>query len=254
MKKTILILLCCVMFSSVISCQKTNTEEIHQQDTSQNAQASIGDESKINNMRSTNEYKTIIDMYKEIVDIHKIYTPTESYEKYNDNFSQNWYREIFFATLIGNVSNNSYGYAFSDLNSDDKLELILLLEDYTIIAIFSMVDGAPFMISDFYSRKTCYIDNDKTICISGSNGADTWGYSEYTLSSDGTKLDLLFEYGSDGYDSVNNKNMYYMILQNGKEYISDQRFSELFVTKPYLSITEAAKKNQKAAQLVFIAL
>ncbi|MBQ3490769.1 MAG: hypothetical protein IJA86_09280 [Clostridia bacterium] len=203
---------------------------------------------------STNKYETIIDMYKEIINIHKLYNPNESYEKFSDKFSKKWYREIFNATLIGNVSNNSYGYAYSDLNGDGKLELILMLEDYTIIAIFSMTNGTPFMIDVFDSKKTCYIDDNKTICISGTNGADTWSYSEYMLSSDETKLELLFEYGSEGYDSVNNKNIYYLISKNGKEYISNHRFSELFVAKPYLSVTDAAEKNQKAAQLVFISL
>lgn len=251
MKKAILLFLCLTIFFAAVSCQKMNTEEIKQQFATQNTQYN-DNISNVDGYVSTNEYETIIDMYKEIINVHKLYNPNESYEKYSDKFSQKWYREIFNATLIGNVSNNSYGYAYSDLNGDSKLELILLLEDYTIIAIFSIVDGAPFMISDFYSKKTCHIDSDKTICISGSNGADTWGYSEYMLSPDGTKLQLLFEYGSEGYDSVNNKNTYYIISQNGKEYISNQRFSELCAAKPYLSITEAAKKTKEAAQLIFI--
>ena len=270
MKKAILVLLCFLMLTATVSCNKNDNINLETTDSvtdTANTNLTIpetakdeisksitADISNADSSISTDDYETIINIYREIVDIHKHYNPTESYEKCRDKFSQKWYGEIFNATLVGNVSNNSYGYAFSDLNSDDKSELILLLEDYTIIAIFSMVDGAPFMIGDFYSRKTCYIDNDKTICISGSNGADTWGYSEYTLSSDETKLDLLFEYGFDGYDSVNNKNIYYMIAQNGKEYISDQCFSELFASKPYLSITEAAEKTKKAAQLVFIAL
>ena len=253
MKKTILILLCSIIFFVTVSCQKTNTEETPQQDAPQNIQ-DYENTSSIDDAMSTDEYETIIAMYKEIVNIHRIYNPNESYEKYNDKFSKKWYREIFNATLIGTVSNNSYGYAYIDLNGDSKLELILMLEDYTIIAIFSIVDGAPFMISDFYSKNTCYIDSNKTICISGSNGADTWGYYEYMLSSDGTKLDILFEYGSEGYDSVNNKNIYYMISQKGKEYISDQHFSKLFAAKPYLSVTEAAEKTKEAAQLIFISL
>lgn len=253
MKNLLLIWLCLIIFFIAVSCQKKNTEETQQQEDHQNIQFN-DDTLKIDGFMSTNEYETILDMYKEIVNIHKLYNPDESYEKYGDKFSKKWYKEIFNATLIGNVSNNSYGYAYSDLNGDSKLELILMLEDYTIIAIFSIVDGTPFMVSDFYSKKTCYIDSNKMICISGNNGADAWGYSEYMLSSDGTKLDILFEYGSEGYDSVNNKNIYYMISQKEKEYISDQRFSELFAAKPYLSVTEAAEKTEESAQLIFVSL
>lgn len=217
MKKAILILLCCAMFSSVISCQKTNTEEIHHQDTSQNAQASIGDVSKINNLRPTNEYKTIIDMYKEIVDIHKIYPPTEAYEKYNDNFLQKWYREIFSATLIGNVSNNSYGYAFSDLNRDDKSELILLLEDYTIIAIFSMVDGTP-MLLDTFSANNHYValDQDGILYQTGYGKGEN-SYTKIMQLSDNGNFETLLEFGC----CDNGVDFEYYVIENSVKRIVD---------------------------------
>lgn len=198
-----------------------------------------------------NQYAAIINMYKEIVHTHK--NPTESTIDSN-RFSQEWYEEIYGATLIGNVSENVYGYAFCDLNGDKESELVLLLNDYTILSIFSMVDGEPVMLDDFHSRKTCWINQDKIIHVSGSNGADRWSYSEYTLSEDGTKLNLIFEYGSEGYDSINNKNNYYMISNSDKVSISQEKFDELCSSKPYTSMAEAAKKTKDHNLLEFISL
>lgn len=198
-----------------------------------------------------NQYTAIINMYKEIVHTHK--NPTESTIDSN-RFSQEWYGELYGATLIGNVSENVYGYAFCDLNGDNESELVLLLDDYTILSIFSMVDGTPVMLDDFHSRKNCWIDQNKIIHVSGSNGADHWSYSEYTLSKDRTKLNLIFEYGSEGYDSVNNENIYYMISNSDKVSISKEIFEELFLSKPYTSMAEAAEKTKNSNILEFIAL
>lgn len=247
MKKTLLVLLCCAMFSSVILCQKTNTEEIHQQDTSQNAQASIGDASKINNLRPTNEYKTIIDMYKEIVDIHKIYTPTEAYEKYNDNFLQKWYREIFSATLIGNVSNNSYGYAFSDLNSDDKSELILLLEDYTIIAIFSMVDEMP-MLLDTFSANNHYValDQDGILYQTGYGKGEN-SYTKIMELSDGGNFEVLLEFGC----CDNGVNLEYYVIENGVKRIVDLQSITMF-QQQYDTFLENLSNTNKNSGILYI--
>ncbi len=198
-----------------------------------------------------NKYGAIIDMYKEIVHIHK--NPTEN-ETDGNRFSQKWYEELYGATLVGNVSENVYGYAFCDLNGDNESELVLLLNDYTILSIFSTVDGTPVMLDDFHSRKTCWIDQDKIIHVSGSNGADHWSYSEYTLSEDGTTLNLIFEYGSEGYDYINNKNNYYMISNSDKVSISKEKFDELCSSKLYTSMAEAAEKTKANNLLEFIPL
>jgi len=197
----------------------------------------------------TNPYDSIIEMYKEIVHNHQ--NPTESG---NADFSQKWYTELYGATLIGNVSENTYGYAFCDLNGDGESELVLLLDDGTILSVFSMVYGNPFMLDDFHSRKSCWIDNDKILHVCGSNGADHWSYSEYTLSADGTKLNLIFEYGSEGYDSINQQNMYYMISDSDKISIGKEKFDELSSSKPYISIKEAAEKTKGNKFLEFISL
>ena len=229
MKKIILILLCLIIFFVAISCQKMNSEEIQRQDAPQNIQ-DYENTSSLDGFMSTNEYKTIIDMYKEIVDIHKIYTPTEAYEKYNDNFSQKWYREIFSATLIGHVSNNSYGYAFSDLNSDDKSELILLLEDYTIIAIFSMVDGTP-MLLDTFSANNHYValDQDGILYQTGYGKGEN-SYTKIMQLSDSGNFETLLEFGC----CDNGADFEYYVIENSVKRIVDlqsiTRFQQQYAT------------------------
>ena len=235
MKKWLCLLLVGILVLSLVACDSKKETETPTNDTG-----------------LVDEFKSIIDMYEEIVYIHKMYNPSDSYEKFSDNFSQEWYDEIFSATLIGDVSKNLYGYALTDLNADNRLEMVLLLEDYTIIAIFSIVDEKPFLISDFHHRRSCWLDKDKTIHISGSNGADDWTYSEYKLSSNGTELILLFEYGCEGYDNISNKKIYYMISDSNKIYIDEHKITDLHQAKPYLSLSEAAKNTERDASLTFI--
>ena len=237
MKKWLCLLLASVLLLSLVACSSKKGTDTPTYDTG-----------------LVDEFKSIIDMYKEIVYIHKMYNPSDSYEKFSDNFSQEWYDEIFSATLIGDVSKNCYGYAFADLNADNRLEMVLLLEDYTVIAIFSIVDEKPFLIRDFHHRRSCWLDKDKTIHISGSSGAVDWKYSEYKLSSNGAELILLFEYGCEGYDNVSNKSIYYMISDSNKIQIDEDKITELRQAKPYLSLSEAAKSTERDAGLTFISL
>ena len=233
MKKAILVLLCFLMLTATVSCNKNDNINLETTDSvtdTANTNLTIPETSKdeisksitrdissVDSSISTNEYETIIDIYKEIVDIHKRYNPTESYEKYSDKISQKWYGEIFNATLIGTVSNNSYGYAYSDLNGDNNPELILMLEDYTIIAIFSIVDGTP-MLLDTFSANNHYValDQEGRLYQTGYGKGEN-SYTKIMKLSDSGNFEVLLEYGC----CDNGVDFEYYVIDNGVKRIVD---------------------------------
>ena len=246
MKKTILILLCLAIFLVAVSCQRSITEETQQQDVPQNIQFN-DDTSNIDGSMSINEYETIIDMYKEIVNIHKLYNPNESYERYSDKFSKKWYGEIFSATLIGNVSSNSYGYAYSDLNGDSKSELILLLEDYTIIAIFSMVDGTPILL-DTFSANNHYVavDQDGILYQTGYGKGEN-SYTKIMQLSDSGNFETLLEFGC----CDNGVDFEYYVIENGVKRIVDLQSITRF-QQQYDTLLQNPSNTNKNSGILYI--
>ncbi len=203
-------------------------------------------------LAEAHNYASTIDMYREIVNSHKNQTDVSEATR-----SHEWYVNMAGAILTGNVKENVYGYALSDLNGDEKSELILMLDDYTVLMIFTQLNnGEILMVGDFNSRYTCWIDTDKIMHTSASNGADVWSYYESKLAPHSQGFVLLFEYGCEGYDSANNKNIYYSYSSTDGErmYITDEEFEELRAKKPYLSMEEAAKKTKDSGALEFLPL
>ncbi|MBQ8441245.1 MAG: hypothetical protein IJX19_11325 [Clostridia bacterium] len=74
----------------------------------------------------------------------------------------------------------TFGYTYRDLNDDGSDELILLTEDYKLLAIYTMKDGRPLRVEDVWGRiVSCIIDEknrlhifDSTekICVLGADG------------------------------------------------------------------------------------
>jgi hypothetical protein len=50
---------------------------------------------------------------------------------------------------------SNFGYALEDLNRDGTLELILLLDSYTVLAIFTTVEGNPKLLDAYWPKYRC---------------------------------------------------------------------------------------------------
>ena len=96
----------------------------------------------------------------------------------------------------------AFGYAIKDINGDGVDELVLLKEDYTILAIFTCVDGKPIMVGgyDYYKFTTtrpyltnCWIYGDGTIYTSDLSGFDR--FRVYRIAEDGKSLETVADYG-----------------------------------------------------------
>ena len=111
----------------------------------------------------------------------------------------------------------SCGYALKDLNGDGVAELVLLNDDYTVIAIFSVVDGEPVLLDSYSPRRMCWI---------GGNGLLRVTYKEdyyitrvYNIVGGSPQSELVLEYALEEYYSSNGDliKKYYK-RENGKNY------------------------------------
>ena len=98
----------------------------------------------------------------------------------------------------------TFGYTYRDLNADGSDELILLTEDYKLLAIYTMKDGKPMRVEDIWGgRLSCTIDEQNRLHLFGSFGAANSTEKVCVLGKDGT-LETIVEYGINGVDENNN--------------------------------------------------
>lgn len=136
---------------------------------------------------------------------------------------------------------DNYGYALKDLKGDGSDELIILLDGYTVLAIYSIVDGKPKQVDIFWSRHDCYaIDESGLLYIfSSESAADVW-YTIERLSDDGSELLPIERYGLESFDYDTNERYpepHYYKVTDGKNYsqreiITEAEFDEFYAKHP----------------------
>jgi len=114
----------------------------------------------------------------------------------------------------------SFGYALKDLNGNGSPELILMLKDYTVLAVFSQVDDKPRLLDAFWPRHRCAIDLSGLLYIRSSSSAEDTSTCINQISQDGSELLLIFESGHTRYEG------FYMVLDGERQIVSQ---SELIV-------------------------
>ena len=180
MKKIVAVLMCLIVLLSFSSCLK-----FHTSNAPESAPESVPESEAPTHVET--DYGDVIALYRKVIDACSIY----DYDKENsDSFYAEKYgitdpqeKKFFGAFLYEAYKHHAgkdkkdcfspiykltWGYAQKDLNADGADELILLNEDYTVIAIFSYADGKPTVIGGLnesypYQRPTlenCWIDGD----------------------------------------------------------------------------------------------
>lgn len=129
----------------------------------------------------------------------------------------------------------SVGYDIKDLNGDGIDELVLLTNDYEIIAIFTTVDERPYLLDHYWDRKKCSIGENGIISISGSGGADVHMYETYRIADDGRSLELILSFGLGGHEWVGDiaVQKYYKMVNSEKIAISEAEFDALYAEHPF---------------------
>ena len=117
------------------------------------------------------------------------------------------------------------GYALHDLNNDGIPELFILSNNYSIHAIFSLLDGKPVLLDAYWSRNRCEVDKDGTFYNSGSSGAADNSTASYSYVG-GEDLRLIREIGTESFNHDTGKPFpeprYYRIENGVKTIISEK--------------------------------
>ena len=188
------------------------------------------------------DYTSIINMYRKIVEINLDYDDEKDmsgvYEAMFDipgETEHNWYNDVFDTVLISMVyahelenPEEAYGYALKDLNSNGEDDLTLLLNDYTVLAVFSLYDGKPVLLGTYLPRIRCAIDSEGLLFVRGSGGAAYTQNYIYRISQDGGELFLIEGFGIDGWDEENEANIYYKIVDGEMKRVDKEEIAGLW--------------------------
>ena len=120
--------------------------------------------------------------YQEVIDKYRNFINDTIAGQTDDWLDKPWVNLIspFYYMIENNKDIKSEAcYALKDLNGDGKRELILLLKDYTIQAIYTLSeDNEPVLVDSYWERNRGYLYKDSdsndgqiNICSYGSSGA-----------------------------------------------------------------------------------
>ncbi len=131
------------------------------------------------------------------------------------------------------MARNVFGYALEDFNEDGVDELILLEKDYTVLAIFSTVNGKPKLLDAYWSRYECAILDSGFLHKRGDDGAADWEHAIQRLSSDGSELLNVVQYGCRSDKQHPGEHHYYRIESGKEEEISEAELDTLIEQYPF---------------------
>ena len=262
MKKTITWLLIASFLLTFLSACNTQQSEESKDDTTSTTEQTENNPS--NDISNEEKYKPVLDIYKDVI-INLDEQINSKGSPYSEGTKEyEWWAAIiralstlYFSTTIPgypHLSTNIPGYAFCDLNKNGNDEIVLLLDDYTVLAIFSFADDKPILLDNYWNRKKCTIDEDGTLQVYGSNGADTSSFSIFKISDNDKELVLLEEYGTDGYNSDTGIPYYYKILDGTKTPITVLEYAAALSQGIYSSVEELAKHTKQNAKFEFVPL
>ncbi len=130
-----------------------------------------------------NQYKPVLDEYREFVKSFKQSTRLENLPDWGAPWEQT------AADMM--LSTRQFGYALRDMDSNGIPELFLLTSDGFIWAMYTVADEAPKLIGTFWTRNTCVMDQSAVLYTKWSNGALDNGQDIYRMSKDGRELELI---------------------------------------------------------------
>ncbi len=252
MKKTITwLLIASFLLTFLASCDTRQSEESKDDTTSTTEQT---ENNPSNDISNEEKYKPVLDIYKDIIINldEKINSKDSPYSEETKEYE--WESAIIGAVASFHLSTNVPGYTFCDLNKNGNNEMLLLLDDYTVLAIFSFADGKPILLDNYWNRKKCTIESDGTIQVYGSGGADNSSFSIFKISDDDKELVLLEEYGTDGHDPNTLVPNYYKISNGNKTPITVLEYAASLSQCIYSSVENLAEHTKENADFEFVPL
>lgn len=250
-KATAWLLIASFLLAFLASCNTQPPKESKNDTTSTTEQT---ENNPSNDISNEEKYKPVLDIYKDVI-INLDEQMNSKGSPYSEGTKEyEWWAAIIGAVSTFHLSTNIPGYAFCDLNKNGNDEMVLLLNDYTVLAIFSFADGKPVLLDNYWNRKKCTIEQDGTIQVYGSGGADTSSFSIFKISDNDKELVLLEEYGTDGHDPETLVTHYYKISNGNKTPITVLEYAAALSQGVYSSVEELAKRTKENAAFAFVPL
>lgn len=252
MKKIVVCLLLFALLLSSLTACKTNAPQESDNVTSPSTEQTENIPS--NEISNKEKYKPVLDIYKDVIINldEKMNSKDNPYSEGTKEYK--WESAIIVALTTLRLSTNVPGYAFCDLNKNGNDEMLLLLDDYTVLAIFSFADGKPILLDKYWNRKKCTIEQDGTIQVRGSGGADTSSFSIFKISENDKELVLLEEYGTDGHDPDTLVPYYYKISNGTKTSITVLEYAAALSQDIYSFCENLAEHTRENADIEFVPL
>ena len=228
MKKSIAFLLCLASVFTFSACNWSDLGEFTPPFFTQDmTKATTPPETNAPDQLSTpptvyTNYNRVLDLYRKVTEICRTYEDTkDADERYAAELgiSDESEKEILSKLLTSaylyysgrgeedSVSPHykaSYGYAIKDLNHDGKDELVLLTEDYRVLAIFSKSTGKDVLLGSYMPRHSCWIDGRGLLHVCGSGGADVSSHAVYQIAMGGAALEPIVAFGTSGHEWIDN--------------------------------------------------
>ncbi len=266
MKKYISFLLCFVMVILLISCNNRNINEKESDhansDTNDDTSEILSDNTE---KESSVDYSKILYLYHSIIKIFPDYLDSQKeMDQYCSEFGivdeeeKELFKKIFGSAFLFKQSQTyefSFGYAIKDLNDDGVDELVLLNNEYHVIAIFSYADGKPVLLSNYIPRGSCWIDGDGLLHENGSGGAYYSANAVYKIADGGAELELIVEFGTNGHEWIGDVayTKYYKLVNGEEAEITETEFNDLIEQYgKYLGSVAGATATKEHSGLQFI--
>ena len=120
-------------------------------------------------------------------------------------------------------------FTFHDLNRDGSPELIILTEDGTIYAIYTLKDQTPILVNSYYDcNHIAAIGADGTVYQSGYSKGDTWYFSITKILNNGETE--VFSFGEIDYDLYDNVTECYKTVNGEKIVIEKSELDALMAS------------------------
>ena len=159
----------------------------------------------------------------------------------NDDRNLDWHLWCSCAEIRGSV----LGYSIKDMDGDGIPELIILSEDYTVHAIYSLSGDVPILIDAYWPRHSCVIGENGELYTHSSSGAGDWYFSYCRVVDSSPDLQLIEQFGIESFDPQTYNTIpsrCYRVHDGIKEIIDYEEFETAFSEFPGFSteITEKA--------------
>lgn len=170
-------------------------------------------------------YVSILSNFNAIIDSYLAGTFESDYN--NDKFStpsetlsDRWgYMMVELPYGMEDFERSSFSYKLIDINHDDIQELLLMKEDDTILAIFTMLHGKAILLDAYWSRYKGAVLSSGEIYTYGSSGALDFEYSILQIDLEKGGLIETEKFGmNEGF---------YKIIDNRKEMIDETEFERI---------------------------